>query len=92
MDNRRSFKLIIIGLLALCVYFFYLLIDQQSIIDEKTAALDAIEKKIEEEKEIGSALENQLKIIDTDEYIEMVARQRLGMVKPGERIYIDVNK
>lgn len=92
MKNRGSIRLIILGLIILCGYFIYLFFDQQSIIDEKTAALNDIMEKIEIEKKIGEDLENQLKIIDTDEYIEKVARERLGMVKPGERIYIDVNK
>ena len=31
------------------------------------------------------------KYVGTDEYIEEVAREKLGLVGPNERVYIDAN-
>ena len=31
-------------------------------------------------------------MLDSEEYMEKIARKKLGMVKPGERIFIDINK
>lgn len=50
-----------------------------------------IQAKVEEEIVINEELKRQKEILDTDEYIEKVAREKLGMVKPGEKIFIDIN-
>lgn len=41
-----------------------------------------------EEKEKKRFLEQQLKYVDTNEYIEQTAREKLGMVKQGEHIVL----
>jgi len=43
------------------------------------------------EADIG-ALYDEIEMSGTLEFIEKVAREELGMVKPREIIYIDVNK
>ena len=49
-------------------------------------------------KEIAAAKEEQEKLmatknnINSDEYIEQIAREKLGMYYPNERVYIDIEK
>ncbi|NLM74748.1 MAG: cell division protein FtsL [Clostridiaceae bacterium] len=51
-----------------------------------------LEQKIEKEKEIKRNLQKQKEEISSEESIEKLAREKLGMVKDGEKIFIDINK
>ncbi|WP_242855790.1 septum formation initiator family protein [Ruminiclostridium josui] len=37
-------------------------------------------------------MEKQKSLINTEEFAEKIARDKLGYVKDGEKIYIDTNK
>lgn len=49
------------------------------------------EKIAQQEKETKKLMQIKEKY-NSNEYIEKIAREKLGYVKPGEKIYIDVNK
>ncbi len=44
------------------------------------------QKELEELKSKNSKLEADLKKVDSNEYIEKLARDRLGMIKDGEKV------
>ncbi len=44
-----------------------------------------------EQKELKK-VQNTLNQMDTLEFIEKQAREKLGMIKPGETVYIDLTK
>lgn len=48
-------------------------------------AISYEEERIDEVKRLND-------IVGTDEYIEKIARDKLGMVKEGEKLFIDVSK
>ena len=41
---------------------------------------------------VNKELNKQKEMINSDEYIEKVAREKLGMVKKGERVFVDVGE
>ena len=45
--------------------------------------------QIEEEKEKQAGFENRKEYYHSDAYIEQVAREQLGMIKPNEILYIN---
>ena len=45
--------------------------------------------QIEEEKEKQAGFENRREYYHSDAYIEQVAREQLGMIKPNEILYIN---
>ena len=49
-------------------------------------------KEIEAKKSLVEYYKNQNENISSDEYIESVAREKLGLVKPYETVYVDSNK
>ncbi len=51
-----------------------------------------LQKEIQTESEDMKKLKEEKVNYKKPEYIEKIARERLKMVKPGEVIYIDVNK
>ncbi|NMB97043.1 MAG: septum formation initiator family protein [Clostridiaceae bacterium] len=92
MNKRRSSVAGMLIFIVFVVYFCHIIVDQQKIINEKELALKAIEKKISGEENLKKQLEKEKEMLDSEEYIEKIARKKLGMVKPGERIFIDINK
>jgi cell division protein FtsB len=67
-------------------------VNQQRIIFDKNLELSRLEEKIAEEKTVNEELKKESEIIQDDEYIEKIAREKLGMVKKNERIYVDIGK
>jgi len=49
----------------------------------------AISRQIEAEKEKQLALQSRQSYYESDEYIEKVAREQLGLVKSGELVFIN---
>ena len=85
--------IIIIALVVLAAgYIFFALIEQQADINqlkrEKQAVLEEIEKEEKDLKKMQQ-LSKQTQSLD---YIEKQAREKLGMVRPDETVYIDIGK
>lgn len=82
----------ILILLVIFLYLSYIAVNQQRIIFNKNLELSRLEEKIAEEKTVNEELKKESEIIQDDEYIEKIAREKLGMVKKNERIYVDIGK
>jgi len=90
MNKRKKPSFMIFALCLVFLYFSYLAIGQQRILDAKNQEMAKIEKKIEEEQKANEELKKEIEIIDSDEYKEKVAREKLGMVKKNERVFVDI--
>mgnify|MGYP000625809339 FL=1 len=79
-------------IIAFILYFVFTLIKQQqtlnSYANQKAKYNEDIEVAEDEQEELQKTKDN----INSDEYIEQVAREKLGMYYPNERVYIDVEK
>lgn len=51
-----------------------------------------LESKIQKEKSRKQDLIEEKDEISSDESIEKIAREKLGMVRDGERVFVDTNK
>ena len=60
-------------------------------ITENAAKIDQLQEQIEYEKKRIEEVEDLKTKVDTDEYIEKVAREKLGMIKRDEIVFIDVS-
>ena len=83
----------IIGILIwIAISIAFAFIEQQmeiSILKERKQTLETQMKNEEKElKKVKVALDK----MDTIEFIEKQAREKLGMIKPGETVYIDLIK
>ena len=93
MKNKKINNLLKkILVLLFIIYFIYTVIAQQKTLNtyakEKDAYNDDIEVAQEEQQDLKEMKEN----INSDEYIEQIAREKLGMYYPNERVYIDIEK
>ncbi len=74
------------------VYFFYIYSNQSKIIKTKQEELSNMNFLIKEENKLNAQLNERLQTINSDEEIQKAARQKLGLVNPREKIFIDWNK
>ena len=74
--------------LVLAVAYFVVLIRNDMV---RNSSLDkekaAIIKSLDAEKAKQAALKNELRILNRDSHIEMLAREKLGVVQKGEKAY-----
>jgi len=50
-----------------------------------------LEQKIAREEEEKQRMMKERDEISSDESVEKIAREKLGMVKDGERVFVDIN-
>lgn len=92
MKKQKRFKLWPLILVVSICYFAYTLYNQQISIEERNGKNAQLQKNIHIEIVKNEQLQLQKSLINTDEFNEKIARERLGYVKDGEKIYIDTNK
>lgn len=79
-------------LLGTILYVVFTLINQQKMLDSYQTQQVAYEEKIQEEKDKNVELLSIQENVNSTEYIEEIAREKLDMYLPNERRYIDVSK
>lgn len=92
LKKKSKSKFGYVLLLLFSIYFAYIFAEQQNLIFNKNLEMKNIQTKVLEEKTTNEDLREQEEIISNEEYIEKIAREKLGMVKPGEKVFVDVNK
>lgn len=88
--NKKILKVIII--LIVLSYFIYVLIKQQTILNSYQTEQDYVSSQIQDQQEYKNELADMEANINSDEYIEQIARDKLDMYLPNERVYVDANK
>lgn len=86
----RLLAVVLVGLFVL--YFIYIMIWQQVMLSKKNKEIDALEEKISAAAQQTEQLKEQLSSMEDPEYIERIAREKLGLVRPNERVFVDANK
>ena len=88
--NNNLLKKILI--LIFIIYFIYTLIAQQKTLNSYAREKDKYNDQIEVAEDEQQELENMKDSINSEEYIEQIAREKLDMYYPNERVYIDIEK
>ena len=87
---RKHYKKILLGILG--IYVVSIFISQQETLNSYKAEVKSYDEKIAEAKEEQASLQDMKNNVDSNEYIEQIAREKLGMYLPNERVYIDAEK
>lgn len=88
--NKKILKVIII--LIVLSYFIYIIVKQQTTLNSYKSEQDYVSEQIQEQQEYKYELADMKANINSDEYIEQIARDKLDMYLPNERVYVDANK
>ena len=81
-----------IGLIAFLIYFSISFVKQQFEINEYNVKISSVNQEIADANARIEELNERKENGNDPEFIEKVAREELGLVKPHERIFIDVSK
>lgn len=76
-------------ILLLSIYAVYTFFSQQESLNSYAASQEYYSNKIAEEEEHKEALLKMKANIDSPEYIEQIAREKLDMYLPNERVYLE---
>lgn len=79
-------------LIIVVIYISVIMINQQKTINSYNSQQEYYAKKIEEAEAYNKTLIAEKSNLNSSEYIEKIAREKLDMYTENERVYIDINK
>lgn len=89
-SKRKHSLFITIAFIAFLIYFTVILISASSDIKEKKAYENQLQSQCETIENKNKELQNDLDNGDKEDYIERIAREKYGYIKPGDRVYQDI--
>lgn len=87
MKAKKFFKKILI--MSLLIYVAYVFIGQQKTLNSYRKSQAYYKKQIDEQLSYQENLKEKKENVNSEEYIEKIAREKLDMYLPNERVYID---
>lgn len=90
MRFKRSSLVTKILILVLVAYAAVTLVTLQNQLQDKNAEAAALSGQVTALEQENQRLEQAIDQLDTDEGVEAVARQKLGLVKKNETVFYDV--
>lgn len=90
--KKKKFGIVRIIIFAMMLYFLVIMINQNKLMKELEGKKMVLQNEIHILEEEIDDLNTELENSDSLEFIEKVARDELGMVKPREIIVIDKGK
>lgn len=85
--NKKILKKILI--LVLIVYATFTLVKQQQTLNQYEQDRQDLSTQIEEQKEYKEELAKKKEDVDSLDFIEQTAREKLDMYYPNEKVYVD---
>lgn len=85
-------KLKNIAVIAFIIYAMTTFINQEKVLSSYREQEEEVSNKIEEAKEYQEELNINKENANSLEYIERIAREKLNMYYPNEKIYVDNSK
>lgn len=90
--NKGGNCIFYIVIVMAIIYFAFIFAQQQEQLSKLKRKEHYIQNKINKEEKTKEELTELHRYIDTDEYIEQIAREKLGYVKDKERLFVDINE
>ncbi|MBQ6991648.1 MAG: septum formation initiator family protein [Clostridia bacterium] len=81
-----------IVIVSIFIYILCIFINQQKTLNSYKSTQAYYHEQIEEQSEYQKKLEETKTNINSKEYIEKMAREKLDMYLPNETVYVDVEK
>ena len=84
---KKIYKKLVILLIA--IYAIFTIINQQKTLNQYSKQTEELNQQIAEETQNKEELARQKENVDSLEFIEQMAREKLDMYYPNEKVYID---
>jgi len=88
LNYKKLLKKVIIVICA--IYFGITVYNQQKVLNKYKKDIIATQKEIDEGTEYKESLVALKENASSLDYIEKIAREKLNMYKPNEKVYIDI--
>lgn len=83
----KFIKRFLVGIMG--IYVIFTLVNQQKTLNQYDNENEELAKKIQEQQTYNEELNKQKEDVNSLEFIEEMARDKLGMYYPNERVYVD---
>lgn len=90
MKKNKIVRNIIIFIIL--IYVIFTLINQQKILNQYSESTQELAQSVEEEKQNRDELSKKKEDVNSLEFIEEMAREKLDMYHPNEKVFIDQGK
>lgn len=90
ISYKKVFRKILF--LGIAIYIVGILLSQQKTLNAYSKEVNNYENQIEEQQEAQQSLNEIKENVNSSQYIEQIAREKLGMYLPNEKVYIDATK
>ena len=87
----NKFVLFVLSFVFL-IYFTVTMIGQSKTIDANKAVLDHYNESLAQQQEVEQKINEEESLVGTDEYVESIARDTLGLCKTNEKIFVDTKE
>lgn len=87
--RKRSF-LLTVCLICAIIWFLVSIISTSKGIEEKKLEVKQLQAQYDAKIDANEELQRMIDSGAKDEYIEKIAREKYGYIKPGDRVYQDV--
>jgi len=91
LKAARVRRLLCFVLAAICLYFVYNIIVIRVNLSREKQSLEIIEKQIFEQRILNEELERIVYSDGEFDYVERIAREKLGYAAIDERIFVDIS-
>lgn len=85
--NKKILRNLLI--IAIIIYIAFVFIDQQKTLNEYSKNTEELNQQIASEQATNEELNQQKDNVNSLEFIEEMARDKLDMYYPNERVYMD---
>lgn len=85
--NKKIYTILLF--IAISIYVVIILINQQKTIDQYSLAKKDIQSQLSDQTDYNKELNNTKNNVNSKEFIENMAREKLDMYMPNEKVYID---
>ena len=85
--NKKLYKRLLI--LAIIAYVIFTLVNQQKTLNQYEQSTEDLTAQIEEQKEYKEELAKKKDDVNSEDFIEQTAREKLDMYYPNEKVYVD---
>ncbi len=88
--KRKRRIVVIVAVVALTIYVGIMMIFITNSYREKNREIQQVQQQIDEQTVLNQEYQEMIDQGVDDEYIQKLAREKLGLVYPDERVYIDI--
>ena len=88
--SKKIIRNIIIAIIFIYVVFIF--VNQEKTLNEYTKSTEELSQQIEDEKQNKEELSKKKDDVNSNEFIEEMAREKLDMYYPTEKVYVDQGK